>query len=272
MPTHARVWAEEGCTSRAPEAAEPFNPALLRLPIWTDAVLHSVNNQQLPTPDDTASGSGPGIQLPQSITWQRIPEPMTVTSLRLFFEGHAAADIQQGMVCGLTVAILGPGKAGGQQQDEVRKLRIAPASFVAQDQTTLCVNLEVPIGVDEWVSLTADGNECGPGDAVYLASWSGQSTRQSFMDDAMETAYVLSHGDAAAGDACLVEVLLHQAEDTGKPIHTFAFGNMAVYMHSSRVISQDNCVVFDAACFCCWESKCYIFQQCFGNSHCTPMF
>ena len=73
----------------------------------------------------------------------------------------------------------------------------------------------MPIGVDERVSLTAVGNDCGLGDAVYLASWSGQSTRQSFTDDAMETAYVLSHGDAAAGDACLIQVLLHQAEDAG---------------------------------------------------------
>ena len=163
---------------------------------------------------------------------------MTVTSLRLVFEGHAAADIHPGMVCGLTIAILGPDqdRAGGQQQDEIRKLHISPASFVAQDQTTLCVNLELAVGVDEWVSLIVDGDDCGPGDAVYLASWSGQSTSQSFMDDAMETAYVLSHGDAAAGDACLVEVLLHQAEDAGKSTYTIVFGKMAMCVHSSRAI------------------------------------
>lgn len=173
-----------------------------------------------------------------------------MTALRLVFEGHAAADIQQGMVCGLTIAILGPDqdRAVGHQQVEIRKLHIAPASFVAQDHATLCVNLEVPIGVDERVSLTADGGDCGPGDAVYLSSWSGQSTRQSFMDDAMETAYVLSHGDAAAGDACLVEVLLHQAEDAGKSIHNIVFGKMAMCVHSSGAILH--AVVRDDAYFC----------------------
>ena len=221
------------------------------MPIWTDAVLQSVDDRQLPAPDDAASGSRSGIQLPQSITWQRIPEPLTVTSLRLVFEGHAAADIQQGMVCGLTIAILGPDqdRAGGQQQHEIRKLRIAPASFVAQDHSTLCVNLEVAIGVGEWVSLTADGNECGPGDAVYLSSWRGQPTRQSFMDDAMETAYVLSHGDAAAGDACLVEVLLHQAEDAGKSIHTIVFGKMAMCVHCRAINLFWHAVVHDDVYF-----------------------
>lgn len=159
---------------------------------------------------------------------------MRVTALKLVFEGHAAADIQQGMVCALTIAILGPHQdsAGGHQQDEIRKLRIAPASFVVQDHAILCVKLEVAIGVDERVSLTVDGHECGSGDAVYLASWSGQATRQSFMDDAKETAYVLSHGDAAAGDACLVEVLLHQAEDAGK-------NNLHLY---TSVLVRSGCV------------------------------
>ena len=221
VPAHVRVWAEEGCTDPAPpEAAEPLNPALLRLPIWTDAVLQSVHNQQVPASNDTVAGSSTGIQLPQSITWQRIPEPMRVTGLRLVFEGHAAADIQQSMVCGLTITILGPDQemAGGHQQDEIRKLDIVPASLAIQDHATLSVQFELPIGVDERVSLTAVGDDSGPGDAVYLASWSGQSTSQSFTDDAMETAYVLCHGDAAAGDACLVQVLLQQAEDAGAPM------------------------------------------------------
>lgn len=220
-PAHVRVWTEEGCTNpAAPEAAEPLNSALLRLPIWTDAVLQTVHNQQVPACNATIAGSSAGIQLPQSITWQRIPEPMRVTALRLVFQGHAAADIQQNMVCGLTITILGPDQemAGGHQQDEIRKLDISPASLVIQDHAMLSAKFELPIGVDERVSLTAVGDDCGPGDAVYLASWSGQSTSQSFTDDAMETAYVLSHGDAAAGDACLVQVLLHQTEDAGKPM------------------------------------------------------
>lgn len=220
-PAHVRVWAEEGCTAPKPrQAAEPLNPAQLRLPIWTDAVLQSAHNQQLPASGNATAASNASIQLPQSITWQCIPEPMRVTALRLAFGGHAAAEIQQGMVCGFTLTILGPDHemAGGHQQDEVRRMDIAPASFVVHDQATLSVSLDVPIGVDERVSLTAVGSVCGPGDAVYLASWSKPSTSQSFMDDAMETAYVLSHGDAATGDACLVQVFLHQAEDAGDMI------------------------------------------------------
>ena len=138
------MWAEEGCTNPAPaEATEPLNPALLRLPIWTDAVLQSDHNQQVPASNDTIAGSSAGIQLPQSITWQRIPEPMRVTALRLVFEGHAAANMQKGMVCGLTITILGPDQemAGGHQQDEIRKLDIAPASLVIQDHATLSVKL-----------------------------------------------------------------------------------------------------------------------------------
>ena len=217
-PAHVRVWAEEGCTAPNPrQAAEPLNPAQLRLPIWTDAVLQSAHNQQLPASGDATAASNASIQLPQSITWQCIPEPMRVTALRLTFGSHAAAEIQQGMVCGFTLTILGPDHemAGGHQQDEVRRMDIAPASFVVHDQATLSVSLDVPIGVDERVRLTAVGSVCGPGDAVYLASWSRPSTSQSFMDDAMETAYVLSHGDAAVGDACLVQLFLHQAEDAG---------------------------------------------------------
>ena len=259
---HVRVWAEEGCTNpAAPEAAEPLHPALLRLPIWTDAVLQSVDEQQFPASNGTTVGSSAGIQLPQSISWQRIPEAMRVTALRLVFEGQAAADIQQGMVCGLTITILGPDQAmaGGHQQDEIRKLEIAPASLVIQDHTTLSVKLDLPVGVDERVSLTAVGSNWGPGDAVYLASWGGQSTSQSFADDAMDTAYVLSHGDAAAGDACLVQVLLHQAEDAGNTV-----GAMITERWLCCVQGQSS-HVHVAGCDApfCWESAFCIFQSMF---------
>ena len=221
-PAQVRVWAEEeGCTTPTPaEAAQPLNPALLRLPLWTDAVLQSTQDQQLPASEPTTAASDTSIQLPQSVTWQRIPEPMRVTALRLLFRGHAAAETQQGMVCGLTLSILGPDQdmAGGHEQDEVRTVEIVPASFEVHDRATLSVSLDVPVGVDERVRLTAMGGACGPGDAVYLASWGSQATSQSFVDDAMETAYVLSHGDETSGSGCLVQVLLHQFEDAGEMI------------------------------------------------------
>lgn len=257
---HARVWAEDGCRTpeAAPEAAEPLNLALLRLPIWTDAVLQSVHNQQLPASNNPIVGSNAGIQLPQSITWQRIPEPMRVTALKLVFEGHAAGDILQGMVCGLTITILGPDQevAGGHQQDAIRKLDIAPESWVIQDHTALSVEMELPIGVDERVSLTAAGDKWGPGDAVYLASWNRQSTSQCFADNATATAYVLSHGDAA-GKACLVQVLLHQAEDAGNTVCTMTAQRWLCCVHSER--DPVHGAVCDA--LFCWESALCTFQS-----------
>lgn len=217
-PAQVKVWTEEGCTTPAPPGAStPLNPALLRLPLWTDAVLQSAQDPQLPATENPTAASDTSIQLPQSITWQRIPEPMRVTSLRLLLGRHAAAEVQQGMLCGLSISILGADQAmaGGHQQDEVRTVEIAPASFEVHDHATLSVSLDLPIGVDERVRLSAVGSACGPGDAVYLAGWASQATSQSFMDDAMETAYVLSHGAESGGDACLVQVLLHQVEDAG---------------------------------------------------------
>ena len=216
-PAHIRVWTEHSSDSSA-GPAERINPALLRLPIWTDAVLQSAQPMQPPSPAEPVV-SRATVQLPQSVTWQRIPEPMVATSINLVFKGHTAAEVQQGLVCGLTLSIVNPSEetTGIQQQAPVRQLAIHPTTFVRVDEATLSAKVELPIKVGERVSLTANGEVCGTGDAVYLASWGEHLTSQSFSDDAMEAAYVLSHGDAAADDACLVRVLLHQVEDAGEP-------------------------------------------------------
>lgn len=248
-PAHVKVWAEEGCTAPPPaEAAEPLNPALLRLPLWTDAVLQSAQDQQLPASEDMTAAEETSIRLPRIITWRRIPEPMRVTSLRLLFGAHSAAEIRQGMVCGLTITILGPDQemAGGHEQDEVRTVDISPASFEVHDHAMLSVSLDVPVGVDERVRLSAVGRGCGPGDAVYLASWGSQATSQSFMDDAMETAYVLTHGDEAGGGSCLVQVLLHQIEEAGEMIFTSVSGTCWMYDFFCRTML---CVLLLAACY-----------------------
>lgn len=245
-----RVWTEEGCTTPTPaEAAEPLNPALLRLPLWTDVVLQCAQDQQLPALGTTATANETSIQLPQSITWQRIPEPMRVTALRLLLGGHAAAEIQQGMVCGLTISILSADHemANGHQQDQVRTVEIAPASFEVHDCAMLSVSLDVPVEVDERVRLSAVGRACGAGDAVYLASWGSPATSQSFTDDAMETAYVLSHGDESSVDACLVQVLLHQFEDAGKMILVLMTRQCCMYMHSMWCCTPVLCVLLLAS-------------------------
>ena len=46
----------------------------------------------------------------------------------------------------------------------------------------------------------------------------------------MEAAYVLSHGDAAADDVCLVRVLLSRLEDAGKSQRCGAVGRVSMLM------------------------------------------
>ena len=78
----------------------------------------------------------------------------------------------------------------------------------------LRADADLPVHADEYVSISTTGEVYGPGDSVYLASWSRKATSQNFTDDASGTSYILSHGDDA-DDLCLVEVLLQQAEDPG---------------------------------------------------------
>ena len=162
-PANIRVWTEDSSDSPA-GAAEPINPASLRLPMWTDAVLQSAQPMQTPSPAE-AVASHETIQLPQSITWQRIPEPMLVTSIHLVFQGHSAAEVQPGRVCGLTLSILSPGEEtmGSHQQTPVRQLEIDATCFALVDHATLSAKVEMPIKAGVRVSLTANGEDCGAG-------------------------------------------------------------------------------------------------------------
>ena len=121
------------------------------------------------------------------------------------------------MVCGLSISVVTACHASvdGQQQAAPAKLLLEPASFRVVGENTLSAEANLPVDVDECVCMTTVGEVYGPADSVYLASWGKQNTCQNFTDDDTQTSYVLSCGDVAAGDKCVLEVLLHQAEDPG---------------------------------------------------------
>lgn len=194
--------------------AQQIRPALLRLPIWTDAMSSPV---QIPSQSaDLARSPHTILSLPQSISWQRTPEPMVVKAIRLRFKHQSASEMLPGMVCGLSISVMPAGrdKADGLKQTASLKLQLQPEDFVVVDEHVLRADADLPVHVDEYVSISTTGKVCGPGDCVYLASWSRKDTSQNFTDDALGTFYILSHGDEA-DDLCLVEVLLQQAEDPG---------------------------------------------------------
>ena len=208
-----KVWVEvdEG---KPRHEAQQIRPALLRLPIWTDAVASPV--QKPSQCADPARSPHTNLSLPQSISWQRTPEPMVVKAIRLRFKHQSASEMLQGMVCGLSISVM---PAGRDNADEAKQaisveLQLQPEDFVVVDEHMLRAEADLPVYVDEYVSISTTGEICGPGDSVYLASWSRKATSQNFTDDALGTSYILSHGDEA-DDLCLVEVLLQQAEDPG---------------------------------------------------------
>lgn len=208
-----KVWVEMDMGGPCHEA-QHIRPALLRLPIWTDAVSSPV--QKPSQSADRARLPHTYVSLPQSISWQRTPEPMLVKAIRLRLKHQSASEILQGMVCGLSINVMPAGrdKADGPKQATSVELQLQPEDFVIVDEHILRAEADLPVHVDEYVSISTTGTACGPGDCVYLASWSRKATSQNFTDDALGTSYILSHGDEA-DDLCLVEVLLQQAEDPG---------------------------------------------------------
>lgn len=209
-----KIWTEVDCDG-PPQAAQLIRPGLLRLPIWTDAV--SEAEHKLAEPDKPAVATKAAVSLPQSITWQRTPEPMLVKAIRLRLQDKSAVEVLQGMLCGLSISVQPCTHDSGHHhhQAAATKLHLRPDSFHVIDDHTLSAAAELPVQVDQCVSIRTVGEVCGPGDGVYLASWGQPRISQTFTDDASETSYILCHGDAAAGDECLVEVLLHQAQDQG---------------------------------------------------------
>ena len=208
-----KVWVEVDIRSPR-HKAQQIRPALLRLPIWTDAVASPV--QKPSQSADPARSPHTNLSLPQSISWQRIPEPMLVKAIRMRFKHQSAPEVVQGMVCGLSISVMPVGcdKADGLKQATSVQLQLQPEDFVVVDEHVLKADADLPVHLDEYISISTTGEVCGLGDCVYLASWSRKATSQNFTDDALGTSYILSHGDAA-DDLCLVEVLLQQAEDPG---------------------------------------------------------
>ncbi|KAL0023291.1 hypothetical protein WJX77_003895 [Trebouxia sp. C0004] len=212
-----KVWVEvEVDVGNLRHEAQQIRPALLRLPIWTDAVSNPVHKSSQSA--DPARSPHTYVSMPQSISWQRTPEPMLVKAIRLRFKHQSASEILQGMVSGLSINVMpaGHGKADGPKQAASVELQLQPEDFVRVDEHVLRAEADLPVHVDEYVSISTTGKVCGPGDSVYLASWSSKTTSQNFTDDALGTSYILSHGDEADG-LCLVEVLLQQAEDPDEP-------------------------------------------------------
>lgn len=206
-----KVWAELD-TSKPPHAEQLISPALLRLPIWTDAVSGAVH----PQPSESAQSLHAAISLPQSITWQRMPEPMLLKTIRLRFKEQSASEVLQGMVCGLSISTEPANHASVNNPMAAAsvKLLVRPENFVVSDEATLSASVELPVHVDDCVSISTVGEVCGPGDSVYLASWSRRDTSQNFTSSTTATSYILSHGHEA-GAACLVELLAQPAADPG---------------------------------------------------------
>ena len=165
--------------------AQQIRPALLRLPIWTDAVSSPV--QKPSQSADPASSPHTNLSLPQSISWQHTPEPMVVKAIRLRFKHQSASEILQGMVCGLSISVMPAGrdKAKEPKQAASVELQLQPKDFVVVDEHILRAEADLPVHVDEYVSISSTGEVCGPGDSVYLASWSSKTTSQNFTDDAL---------------------------------------------------------------------------------------
>lgn len=91
------------------------------------------------------------------------------------------------------------------------------------------VEVNLAVRVDDCVRICTMGEECGPGDSIYLANWGKRATQQNFVDDASQMSYMLSYGDAAAGDHSTVEVLLQQGthEAAGEVLNPFMFNCFA---------------------------------------------
>ena len=76
---------------------------------------------------------------------------MLITCVKLSLSDHSAAEVQQGMVCGLTLSISGFDQEmhGGHQDNVVRQLELKAASFEILDEATLSVKVEMLVQVDE---------------------------------------------------------------------------------------------------------------------------
>ena len=141
---------------------------------------------------------------------------MVVKSIRLVCSTPTAAEMHQSMQCGLSIRVISSklAAAGEEQQIQIAK-QLNPQDFAAHSPDTLSAEVQLNVEVDQCISITTVGEDCGPGDVQYLASWGNkQRGCQNFTDDG-EAAYVLSHGDTSEGDQCTVQVLLRHAEFEG---------------------------------------------------------
>ncbi len=177
-----KVWTETSSDTPG-QAPCLVSPRLLCLPVWTDTLAQAAFAPD--KPDTPAAVQEPAISLPQHITWQRIPEPMVIKFIRLHFAGQHAAEILEGVVCGFSISDLTPSHSSGdkQQQAATRQLQLRPESLAVLDDSVLSAEAELPVGVDECVSISTVRHVCRPGDSLYLASWSKLATSQTFTDD-----------------------------------------------------------------------------------------
>ena len=149
---------------------------LLQLPIWTDLVT---------APREQPSPAVP-LTLPKTISWQRMPEAMTITQIRLQFKGASAAEIKQGMLCGLEVQVehqTGQETSHVQQAQQNGSQRVMPADWLLDaSSNALTAELQLAVQYLEGIGISTLGMQYGPGDAVYLATWgSGEATHVETM-------------------------------------------------------------------------------------------
>ena len=190
-----------------PEGSRPSTSLPLQLPIWTDLVTH------VPQPPPVAIES---LTLPRSIRWQRMPEAMVVKQIRLQFNGPSAAEIKQGMVCELEVQVDHQAEQQSHAVEGVKhpqqsfSQRVSPGDWVLDaGNNVLTADLQLAVHYLEDIGISTVGLECGPGDAVYLATW---GTGNAVLEHDSESLF-LSYGNVEA-DACMVQLSLVPTKGT----------------------------------------------------------
>ncbi len=212
------AWSElEG--DDLPGGSRPKVSLPLQLPIWTDLV--SSTAKQDTQPDIEAP-----LALPRSIEWARMPESMTVKQIRLRCLQVSAADILQGMACQLMVQVCRPLsdaqdtsvlQEGQNAQDGSSHMLSASDWNIDTADNMLTAQLQLDVQFEDRMVISTIGEQYGPGDAIYLASWgSGTASQADPVDDSL----ILSYCGSASNASCIVELLLASASP-GKLLRSF---------------------------------------------------
>ncbi len=213
------VWTElEG--DALPGASQPRMSHPLQLPIWTDLVLPV-------TPQTVEPELEEALTLPRSIKWERMPESMVVKQIRLSCLPAPAGEIHAGMTCPLVITVYSnaPGQSdqaaqqGSNRQQTSQQLSVADWIVDAANER-LTAELELGVQFEDDVVITTVGEQYGPGDIAYLASWGvGTASRADPVDADESLSFALSYHGPSGGDTCVLELLLAPATG-GQQVHS----------------------------------------------------